>query len=234
MMLVHENALVKVDRSVPLDRAALLGCGVLTGFGAVIHAAKMTPGSKVVVLGAGGVGLNIIQAARFAGAAQIVVVDLCPAKEALARMFGATHFVAGGQDAIAQVREATAGGANYAFEAIGLPETIGSGIRMLAPAGLMTIVGAVKAGATIPLPGIETISNEWRVQGTFFGGSPFTRDIPKIARLYLDGKINLDGLISDRIELADINRGFADMLGGRQARCVITFDDVMAHAQARA
>ncbi len=187
-----------------------------------------------MVIGAGGVGLNVIQAARFAGAAQVVAVDLNLEKESLAREFGATDFVGGGPEAIAGVREITGGGANYAFEVIGLPDTIAAGIRMMAPAGLMTIVGAVRAGATIPLPGIETVFNEWRVQGTFFGGSPFTRDIPRIVRLYLDGKINLDKLISERIHLPDINRGFKDMLSGRQARCVITFDDVLADATARA
>ena len=233
-MLVHENAIVKVDRAMPLDRAALMGCGVLTGFGAVFNAAKVAPGSRVVVIGAGGVGLNVIQAARFAGARQIVAVDLHPAKEALARHFGATDFVAGGPDVIAAVRDVTGGGAEYAFEVIGLPQTIAEGVQMLAPAGLMTVVGAPAAGVTIPMPGIGMIFNEWRIQGTFFGGSPFTRDIPRLARLYMDGKIDLDTLISERIDLPEINRGFADMLTGTQARCVITFDDVLADAAARA
>lgn len=233
-MLVHENAIVKIDRAMPLDRAALMGCGVLTGFGAVINAAQVRPGSKVVVIGAGGVGLNVIQAARFAGASQIVAVDRNADKETLARRFGATDFVVGGPDATAVVRELTGGGANFAFEVIGLPETIAQGIQMMAPAGLMTIVGATKLGATIPLPGIGVIYNEWRVQGTFFGGSPFTRDIPRLARLYMDGKIELDALITERIGLTEINRGFDDMLAGHQARCVITFDDVLANAAARA
>lgn len=233
-MLVHENAIVKIDRAMPLDRAALMGCGVLTGFGAVINAARVIPGSKVVVIGAGGVGLNVIQAARFSGARQIVAVDLNPDKAALARQFGATDFVAGGPDALAEVREVTAGGADFAFEVIGLPETIAQGIQMMAPNGLMTIVGAAKAGATIPVPGIGLIFNEWRVQGTFFGGSPFTRDIPRLVRLYMDRRIELDALITERIELADINRGFLDMLAGHGARSVITFDDVLADAAARA
>ncbi len=233
-MLVHENAIVKVDRAMPLDRAALMGCGVLTGFGAVFNAAKVAPGSRVVIIGAGGVGLNVIQAARIAGARQIVAVDLNSEKERLARHFGATDFVRGGPDVVAAVRDVTGGGADFAFEVIGLPQTIAEGVQMMAPAGLMTVVGATRAGATIPLPGIAMIFNEWRIQGTFFGGSPFTRDIPRLARLYMDGTIDLDTLISERIDLAEINRGFADMLSGTPARCVITFDDVLADAAARA
>ena len=234
-MLVHENGVVSIDRAMPLDRAALLGCGVLTGLGSVFNAAKVTPGSKVVVIGAGGVGLNVIQGCRIAGASQIVVVDTNPAKQAIAAHFGATDFVVGGKDAIKQVRALTGGGANFAFEVIGLPDTIAQGVQMMAINGLMTIVGATRYDAIIPVPGIGMIFNEWRIQGTYFGGSPFTRDIPRFVAMYLDGKLDLDTLVSERIGLADINRGFADMIGGAtQARNVITFDDVLADAVARA
>lgn len=229
-MLVHENAVVRVDRTMPLDRAALIGCGVLTGVGSVFNAAKVAPGSKVVVIGCGGVGLNVIQAAKMAGAAQIVAVDLVPEKREMALAFGATHAISGGTSAIAEVRDATNGGADYAFEVIGRPDTIAEGVQMMAPAGLMTIVGATPAGATIPLPGIAMVFNEWRVQGTFFGGSAFTRDIPRIADMYLKGTLNLDALVSERIRLDQIDDGFAHMLAGRVARSVITFDDVLAEA----
>lgn len=233
-ILVHENAIVKIDRAMPLDRAALLGCGVLTGVGAVFNAAKVKAGSKVVVIGCGGVGLNVVQAAKIAGASQIIAVDTAAEKRELARSFGATDAVEGGRDAIEQVRALTGGGADFGFEVIGLPQTIADGVRMLAPSGLMTIVGATPANATIPLPGIEMLFNEWRVQGTFFGGSAFTRDVPRIVSMYLQGSINLDGLIAERIGLVDVNAGFERMLGGKQARSIITFDDVLNHATATA
>lgn len=234
-MVVHENAIVAIDRAMPLDRAALLGCGVLTGLGAVFNAAKVAPGSKVVVIGAGGVGLNVIQGCRIAGATQIVAVDLNQDKQGIARHFGATDFVLGGADAIAQVREITGGGVQFAFEVIGLPATIAQGVQMMAMNGLMTIIGATRFDATIPVPGIGMILNEWRIQGTFFGTAPFTRDIPRFVELYLKDRLDLDALVSERIRLDDINRGFANMIGGAtQARNVITFDDVLAHSAARA
>lgn len=234
-MLVHRNAIVKIDRAMPLDRAALMGCSVITGIGAVFNAAQVKAGSKVVVIGAGGVGLNVVQAARIAGARQIVVVDMNPAKEGIARHFGATDFLIGGDDAIAAVREATGGGADYAFEVIGLPATIAQGVQMLVPRGLMTIVGATKLGATIPVPGVQMLFNEWRIQGTFFGSSPFTVDIPRFVDMYLNDRLDLDTLVSERIGLTDINTGFADMISGKTpARNVITFDDVLADAAAHA
>lgn len=233
-MLVHENAIVRVPREMPLDRAALLGCGVLTGLGTVLNGAKVTPGSRVVVVGCGGVGLNVVQGARLAGAGQIIAVDPMPQKQGLARKMGATDVVSGGPDAVAAVRELSGGGVDFSFEVIGLPHTMEQAVRMLAPGGLMTIIGAMRFDATIPLPGIAMLFNEWRVQGSYMGSSPFTREIPRYAALYLQGKLDLDTLISERIELKDINRGFETMLGATQARSVITFSDVMAQAAARA
>ena len=233
-MLVHENGVVRVDRALPLDRAALLGCGVLTGLGTVFNAAKVTPGSRVAVVGCGGVGLNVIQGARIAGAEQIIAVDLLPAKCELARSFGATDTVLGGPDAVDTVRELSRGGVDFSFEVIGLPATIEQAVRMLATGGLMTIVGATRFDATVSLPGILMLMNEWRVQGTYMGSSPFTRDIPRFGELYMKGKLDLDRLISERIALADINRGFETMLAGFGARNVITFPDVLAEVTARA
>jgi len=224
-MLVHENGLVKIDRDMPLDRASVLGCGVLTGLGAVFNSAKVAAGSKVVVLGCGGVGLSAIQGARLSGAEQIVAVDSNPAKKAIAETFGATDFVVGGNDAVAAVRQLTKGGVHYAFEVIGLPQTIAQAVKMLAPGGLMTIVGATRFDAEIPLPGLGMIFNEWRVQGTYFGSAAFTREIPRYVAMYMNGKLNLDALVSSRISLAEINAGFADMVAGNvQGRAVITFN----------
>lgn len=234
-VLIHENSVVKIDRSVPLDRAALLGCGVLTGMGAVFNAAKVPPGSKVAIIGCGGVGLMIVQAARIAGASQIIAIDANRTKAPLALQFGASDFIQGDDDMIAAVREKTSGGADFVFEAIGVPKVIAQGVQMLAPNGLMTVVGAIPADATIPLPGLAMIYNEWRVQGTLFGSSAFTRDIPFIIGLYQRGLIDLDTMISRRIELDDVNEGFADMAAGAtQARNVITFNSVLDQAAARA
>lgn len=233
-MLVHENALVRIPREMPLDRAALLGCGVLTGLGVVFNAAKVHPGSKVVVLGCGGVGLNVVQGARIAGAEQVIAVDLAPEKLKLAAKLGATHAVRGGPDAEAAVRELSAGGVDYAFEVIGLPATIEQAVRMLGRGGLMTIVGATKLDAKVALPSIQMLMNEWRVQGSYMGSSPFVRDIPRFANLYMEGRLDLDSLVAERIRLEEINRGFDTMLTGTQARSVITFPDVLAHAAAAA
>ena len=233
-MLVHENALVRVPRELPLDRAALLGCGVLTGLGAVFNAAKVTPGSRVVVVGCGGVGLNVVQGARIAGASRIIAIDLMVEKRELALKFGATDVLDGGEDAVKAVRQLSAGGVDFAFEVIGLPHTVEQAIRMLAPGGLMTIVGAMRFDATVALPGFAALLNEWRVQGSFMGSSPFTRDIPRYAAMYLKGELELDTLIAERIALAEINRGFDTLLRATQARSVITFPDIMQEAARRA
>jgi S-(hydroxymethyl)glutathione dehydrogenase / alcohol dehydrogenase len=226
-MLVHENALVLVPRELPLDRAALLGCGVLTGAGSVFNSANVQPGSSVVVIGCGGVGLNVIQASRIAGAERIIAVDLAPEKLELARKFGATDTVLGGASAVEGVKQCARGGVDYAFEVIGLPQTIQQGVQMLAKGGLMTIVGAIRFDAAVTLPTLALLVNEWRIQGSFLGSGPFKRDVPRLASLYLKGRLDLDGLISERIPLAPINRGFDTMLGGTQARSVIIFDDVL-------
>jgi len=231
-MLVHENAVARMPPEMPLDRAALLGCGVLTGLGSVFNAARVTAGSRVAVIGCGGVGLNVIQGARLAGADQIIAVDLMAQKRELALKLGATHAIEGGADAVASVRELSRGGVDYSFEVIGLPQTMLQAVQMLAPAGLMTIVGAMRQDAVIPLPGIAMLMNEWRVQGSYLGSSPFVREIPRFADLYLKGRLNLDILIAERIDLADINRGFETLIGATQARSVIVFPDVLQRAAA--
>ena len=232
-ILIHENGLVVVDRTLPLDRAALLGCGVLTGLGSVFNTAKVTPGSKVAVIGCGGVGLNVVQGAKLAGADQIVAIDLMPEKRALAAQLGATDVVAGGPDAVATVRELTGGGVDFSFEVIGLARTMVQAVEMLVPGGLMTIVGAMPATATFPMSGLQLLANEWRIQGAFMGSSPFVRDIPRFGALYMEGRLELDALIAEHIDLSQINEGFETMLGGAQTRSIITFPDILADANAR-
>lgn len=233
-MLVHENSLVRVDRALPLDRGALLGCGVLTGVGAVFNTAKVAPGSKVAIIGCGGVGLNVVQGARIAGAGQIVAVDVMAEKRELARHFGATHAVSGGDDAVQAVLDLTGGGVDYSFEVIGLTRTMEQAVQMLVSGGLMTMVGAARFDAAMAIPALQMLTNEWRVQGSIMGSAAFTRDIPRYASLYLNGVLDLDTLIAERIGLADINRGYETMLGATQARSVITFPEVLNDASAAA
>lgn len=233
-MLVHENGMVKIPRELALDRAALLGCGVMTGLGAVFNSAEVRPGSSVVVIGCGGVGLNIVQGARIAGAEKIIAVDLSQQKLDLARELGATHTLLSDATIVEAVRDASQGGVDYAFEVVGRPEIIEMGVRMLRPGGLMTIVGVTRPEETFALGAVPMLWNEWRIQGSRLGSGPFKRDIPRFGALYMSGRLNLDALISERIQLGDINAGFDAMEHGAQARSVILFDDVMAEAARRA
>lgn len=223
MVLLHQNYVVAVDRDLPLDRAALLGCGVLTGLGTVINRAEVLPGSKVVVVGCGGVGLNVIQGARISGASQIVAVDLAPGKLKLAKQMGATDVVEGGAEAVEVVRQVTGGGADYAFEVIGIAETIAQSIDMLARGGQLTMVGASRPDMVLPFSAFRVVANELRIQGVVMGSSPFVRDIPRYAEMYMRGQLDLDSLIAERITLHDINDGMDVLRTGRQARSIITF-----------
>jgi S-(hydroxymethyl)glutathione dehydrogenase/alcohol dehydrogenase len=223
MVLLHENWVVPVDRDVPLDRAALLGCGVLTGLGSVFNTAQVRPGTKVVVVGCGGVGLNVVQGARIAGAAQIVAVDLAPEKLELARRLGATHVAPGGPDAVEAVLELTRGGGDYVFEVIGLAATIAQAFDMVRRGGQLTMVGASRPDMTLPFSAFKIVANEMRIQGAVMGSSPFVRDIPRFASMYLAGQLDLDSLVAERIRLEDINTAFDVMKTGAQARSIITF-----------
>jgi S-(hydroxymethyl)glutathione dehydrogenase/alcohol dehydrogenase len=224
-ILVHENALVKIRDDMPLDRAALLGCAVITGTGAVFHSAKVPPGSTVVVVGCGGVGLSVINGAVIAGASRVIAVDMLPAKLELARKFGATDVVnAGDGDPVAQVMQLTGGGAEFAFECIGLKQTAEQCYAMLAPGGTATVIGLFRPDARIELP--LDFLKEKRIQGSFMGSNRLSLDIPRLVELYMQGKLLLDDLISQRISLEDINEGFIAMQSGSVARSVITFPGV--------
>lgn len=223
-MVVHHTAVTKLPEGMPLDVASVLGCAVLTGIGSVTQGAQVKAGSKVVVLGCGGVGLNVVQGARLAGAAQIIAVDLNPAKLELARQFGATDTVGGGEGAIEQVLELTRGGADYVFEVVGMPLLQRQGFMMLRKRGTLVLVGLPKMGSELAVPAIPMIVKETRVIGSNMGSVPFQRVIPTYAQLYLDGRLTLDPLISQRIRLEDINRGYEQLIAGETARSVIVFD----------
>jgi S-(hydroxymethyl)glutathione dehydrogenase/alcohol dehydrogenase len=223
-MLVHEHALVKIRPYMPLDRAALIGCAVTTGVGAVINTAKVPPGSTVAVLGCGGIGLNCVQGAALAGAGRIIAVDTLAWKLELARTFGATDLVdASEEDTVAAVRELTSGGVEYSFEAIGLKRTAEQAFAMLRAGGTATLIGLIPEGEKIELMGTDFLS-EKRVQGSSMGSNRFPIDIPRYVDFYLAGKLKLDELISARIGLDDVNAGYDALKRGEVARSVIVFD----------
>lgn len=222
-MLVHEHALVKIHPEMPLDRAALIGCGVTTGIGAVWNTCGVRPGETVAVIGCGGIGLNAIQGAYVAGASRVIGVDLLPAKLDLARRFGATDVVhAGDSDPVDAVRELTGGGVHHALEAIGLAATAQQAHGMVRSGGTACVIGLIPVGDHVSVHGVELLS-EKRLIGSQMGSNRFRVDMPRIIDLYLQGRLNLDDLVSQRIALDDVNAGFDAMAAGEVARSVITF-----------
>ena len=223
-MLVHENAIVKIGDEMPLDRAALIGCGVMTGFGAAVNTAKVRPGETVAVIGCGGVGMAAVNGAYVAGAGRIIAVDTNPAKLEAATKLGATDLVnAGDGDPVERVIEMTGGGVHHALECIGLKATAEQAFGMLAAGGTATIVGMVPYEEKIELPG-HALLRERRLQGCSMGSNRFRVDMPRLIDLYLQGRLHLDDWISRRIRLEQINEGFEAMQAGEVIRSVIDFD----------
>ena len=224
MMLVHEHALVKIREDMPMDRAALIGCGVTTGVGAVIHTAAVEPGSTVAVIGCGGIGLSCINGAAIAGAARIIAVDMVSSKLDLARKFGATDVVdASDGEAVQKVIEMTGGGVHYSFEAIGLKQTAEQAFQMLRNGGTATVIGMIPPGDMVSLHGVDFLF-EKKIQGSMMGSNRFRVDMPRFVDFYLQGRLHLDDLVSRRIALSDINEGMAALETGEIARSVIMFD----------
>ena len=222
-MLIHEHACVAIRKDMPLDRAALIGCGVMTGVGAVIHTSNVRPGDTVAVLGCGGVGLAAVNGAAMAGAGRIIAIDMSPGKENLAKSMGATDFVMGGPDAVKEVMEMTAGGVQHSFEAIGLAVTAEQSFNMLRRGGTANIIGMIPVGQTISLMGAAFLS-EKRIQGSLMGSNRFPVDMPRLVDAYMAGKLHLDDMISRRIRLDQVNEAFEEMKTGAVARSVIVFD----------
>jgi S-(hydroxymethyl)glutathione dehydrogenase/alcohol dehydrogenase len=223
-MLVHESGVVKIRKDMPLDRAALIGCGVMTGAGAVMNTAKVEAGSTVAVIGCGGIGLNAVQGAHLCGASRVIAVDLNPTKLEMARSFGATDVVnAAETDPVEAVKELSGGGVHYSFEAIGLKVAAEQAFGMLRRGGTATVIGMIPMGQKVEIPGYELLG-EKRLQGSNMGSNRFRVDMPRLVDLYLDGRLKLDELVSARITLDQINEGFAAMKGGELARSVIIFD----------
>ena len=225
--VVPEIALAKVREDAPFDKICYIGCGVTTGLGAVMNTAKVEPGSNVVIFGLGGIGLNVIQGARMVGANMIIGVDMNNSKKALGEKFGMTHFVnpseIGSDDVVNHLVELTKGGADYTFEAIGNVTTMRQALESAHKGwGVSVIIGVAPAGAEIATRPFQLVTGRvWK--GTAFGGARGRTDVPKIVDWYMDGKINIDDLITHTLPLDRINEGFDLMHEGKSIRSVVKF-----------
>ena len=224
--VVPEIALAKIRADAPFDKVCYIGCGVTTGIGAVINTAKVEPGANVVVFGLGGIGLNVIQGARLAGANMIVGVDLNASRKSLAEKFGMTHFVNPKEvegDLVPYLVNLTKGGADYSFECIGNVDVMRQALECCHKGwGVSVIIGVAGAGQEIKTRPFQLVTGRvWK--GTAFGGAKGRRDVPKIVDWYMDGKINIDDLITHKLKLADINEGFDLMHAGKSIRSVVVF-----------
>jgi S-(hydroxymethyl)glutathione dehydrogenase / alcohol dehydrogenase len=225
-ILVHQNAIARIRKDMPLDKAALIGCGVTTGLGAVFNTAKVSPGAVIAVLGCGAIGLNVIQGAQICGASRIIAIDTNSRKLETASRFGATDFInpADG-DPVEQVLQLTKGiGVDFSFEAIGSSVTARQAFMMLAKGASAIIIGLMGSDDEVSLPGLHFLA-ERKIQGCDMGSNRFRIDMPRYVEFYMDGRLNLDDMISERITLDKINQGFTAMNQGDTVRSVIIFDD---------
>lgn len=223
-MLIHENACVSIDKNMPLDRAAVIGCAVTTGAGTIFNAANITPGETVVVIGCGGVGLAAINAAKIAGAGQVVAADPLEEKRELAKVLGATHTVdALANDAAKQILEITGGGAHYAIEAVGRQASADLAVASLRRGGTAIILGMMPLDCKVGLGAMDLLSGK-KLQGAIMGENHFPVDLPRLVDFYMRGLLDLDTIIAERISLDDINSGFDKMREGHSARSVVVFD----------
>ncbi len=214
MTVVHESQVVSIPDAMPFDRAALLGCGVITGIGAVMNTARVPAGANVVVIGAGGVGLNAIQGAKLAGAASITAIDRLESKLEAATSFGATHTTMDAK---------SLRGADYVFVTVGVPELITAALRMIRRGGTVVVVGMPGVRATAELRVFDLVWSEQRLLGSRMGGTRLQADVPRYVGWYLNGKLKLDELISASYPLAEINDAIVAMERGEALRNVIVF-----------
>ena len=226
-IVVPEIALAKIRPDAPFDKVCYIGCGVTTGIGAVVYTAKVWPGANVAVFGLGGIGLNVIQGARMVGADRIVGVDLNPAKAEMAKKFGMTHFVNPdevGRDKVVQaIADLTDGGADFSFECVGNVNTMRQALECCHKGwGQSIIIGVAEAGAEISTRPFQLVTGrEWK--GSAFGGARGRTDVPKIVDWYMEGKLNIDDLITNTLPLERINEGFELMKRGESIRSVVLY-----------
>ena len=222
--VIHEEQLLVIDDSVPLDRAALVGCSVTTGVGAALNTARVRAGSSVAVIGCGGVGLSVIQGARLQGAGRILAVDLFPEKLEMATAMGATDALdAHAEDLVRQVKRLTGGGVDYAFDAIGLPATLKQALDVLRPGGTAVAVGIGRFGEPAPIDAFSLVMQEKALLGSFYGSARPRVDMPRILDLYRQGRLQLDALLTRHYPLERINEAYADLQGSQAGRGVISF-----------
>ncbi len=221
-MITSQNGVVKIPAEMPMAEAALIGCGVMTGIGAALYTAKVPGGAVTAVIGCGGIGLNVIQGCKLAGASQIIAIDVVPEKLELAKKFGATQTInAKTDDPVAAVKTLTGGlGAEYAFEAIGNPNAASQAFAMIRNGGTAVIVGMMPLGSEIKLSGPDFLM-EKKAIGCMYGSANFREHMPKLVDLFLQGRIDLTGLVSQRLKLSEVNKGFDLMRAGKVARSVL-------------
>ncbi len=222
-MLVHENACVAISKEMPLDRAALLGCAVITGAGAIFNDSRVRPGESVAVIGAGGIGLAAINAAKIAGAGTILAIDPVAEKRELALKLGATHALDAMAEGLAKdVLKLTGGGVHYAIEAVGRPNTAELAWNILRRGGTATILGMIAPGGNVSLPGPTFLTGK-KIQGSLLGSTRFPIDMPRLVQMYLDGLLDLDTMVAERIRLEDVNDALDKLRKGDSVRSVIEF-----------
>ncbi len=223
-MIVPESAVIPVADDIPLDVVSLVGCGVMTGVGAAINTAKVTPGSSVVVFGAGGVGISAIQGARIAGAAEILAVDTIEAKLDMAKKFGATHGCT--PDALEQLKNEITGGEgfDYALECVGHPETIRATYDAARRGGTAVVVGVGRMEQKVEFSAFELFFGDKSLKGSMYGSANVRVDMPKLLRLWKAGKLDLEGMITRRMKIEDVNEAFRAMQAGEVVRSVIDFN----------
>jgi len=218
--VVREQGAIPIDRRVPFDRAALIGCGIMTGYGAVVNRAKVETGSTMAVFGVGGIGLNCVQGGVLSGAAKIIAVDVSPLKLEWAQRFGATHVIDSSKgDPVAAIRDLTGGGADYTFECVGNVAVIKQAMDALGPGGALTIVGVPKVGSTYEFM-VHALYQNKSIHGCRYGTARPRRDFPILAELYLSGRLKIDELITSHYKLEDFDTALEDMKKGQLARGV--------------
>jgi len=223
--VIAEEQLLVIDSSIPLDKAALVGCSVTTGVGAVVNTARVEPGATVAVIGCGGVGLSVIQGARLAGAARIVAIDIFDEKLEKATSMGATDVVNGSDgDAVKRVLELT-GGTDYAFDAIGMPATVKQSLDLVRAGGKAIVIGIGRFGEPTPIDAFALVMQEKALLGCFYGSSRPRIDMPRILELYRHGQLQLEELVTRHYRLDQINEAYEDLQGSQAGRGVITFAD---------
>ncbi|MXO63795.1 Zn-dependent alcohol dehydrogenase [Qipengyuania oceanensis] len=223
-MLIHEHACVSIDKDMPLDRAAIIGCAVTTGAGTIFNACSVVPGESVAVIGCGGVGLAAINAAKIAGAGQVIAVDPIAEKRELAMVLGATHAVdAMASDAVEQIHKISNGGVHHGIEAVGRQASADLAVKSLRRGGTATILGMMPLDCKVGLGAMDLLSGK-KLQGAIMGMNHFPVDLPRLVDFYMRGLLDLDTIIAERIPLEKINEGFAKMEGGHSARSVVVFD----------